>query len=232
MAIIHNTTMSPGKLDLLTAWLPGQPWYRQRGHEPELVKAGGFRLDDPQGAVGIEFMVVTDKSGGRTNTYQLPLTYRPSALAGADGALIGTSEHGVLGHRWIYDGVHDPVLLAQLIALIQREAEPQAQNLSSTADPTVTGQSVAKGSLALARSAVTANGPFHTDLRLETTSTDAVHAGELTLRVNRILRPGDSNDARRDAGPPCLYATWRSDDGTYVRGVFASARYSAISARR
>ena len=28
MAIIHNTTMSPGKLELLTAWLPGQPWYR------------------------------------------------------------------------------------------------------------------------------------------------------------------------------------------------------------
>jgi hypothetical protein len=33
--------------------------------EPELARAGGFRLDDPQGEVGIEFMVVTDGSGGR-----------------------------------------------------------------------------------------------------------------------------------------------------------------------
>jgi hypothetical protein len=43
MAIIHNTTMSPGKLELLTAWLPAQPWYLDTGHKPELTKAGGFR---------------------------------------------------------------------------------------------------------------------------------------------------------------------------------------------
>ena len=49
MAIIHNTTMNPGKLDLLAAWLPAQPWYRQTGQEPELARAGGFRLDDPAG---------------------------------------------------------------------------------------------------------------------------------------------------------------------------------------
>lgn len=30
MAIIHHTTMSPAKLELLTAWLPAQPWYRRR----------------------------------------------------------------------------------------------------------------------------------------------------------------------------------------------------------
>ncbi len=63
MAIIHNTTMSPGQLELLTGWLPAQPWYRQTGHEPSLAKSGGFRLDDPQGEVGIEFMVVTDGPG-------------------------------------------------------------------------------------------------------------------------------------------------------------------------
>jgi Maltokinase N-terminal cap domain len=54
MAIVHNTTMSPGKLELLTAWLPAQPWYLGTGRAPELVKAGGFRLDDPEGEVGIE----------------------------------------------------------------------------------------------------------------------------------------------------------------------------------
>ena len=27
MAVIHRTTLSPGKLELLAAWLPSQPWY-------------------------------------------------------------------------------------------------------------------------------------------------------------------------------------------------------------
>jgi hypothetical protein len=44
MAIIHDTTMSPGKLELLAAWLPAQPWYLDGGRAPRLAKAGGFRL--------------------------------------------------------------------------------------------------------------------------------------------------------------------------------------------
>jgi len=27
MAILHDTTMSPSKLNLLSSWLPVQPWY-------------------------------------------------------------------------------------------------------------------------------------------------------------------------------------------------------------
>jgi hypothetical protein len=34
MAVIHNTTMSPGKLDLLRDWLPAQPWYLTGGRGP------------------------------------------------------------------------------------------------------------------------------------------------------------------------------------------------------
>ena len=45
MAIIHHTTMTPTKLELLAPWLPTQPWYPGTGSEPELGKAGGFRLD-------------------------------------------------------------------------------------------------------------------------------------------------------------------------------------------
>ena len=40
MAIIHATTMGPGKLELLKIWLPAQPWYLDRRREPELAKAG------------------------------------------------------------------------------------------------------------------------------------------------------------------------------------------------
>jgi len=236
MAIIHNTTMSPTKLDLLAGWLPAQPWYRPAGHEPELARMGGFRLDDPDGAVGIEFMVVTDGSGSGVVTYQIPLTYRAGALAGADGALIGTSEHGVLGRRWIYDGVHDPVLRAQLVALIQGEAEAQAQTVSDTKDPTVISQPTVKGSLTPLWSAVAANGPDGTDLRVGTTAADNGHTGELIVRISRVLQgsdgvsgndvSGDGVSGNDDAGPPCLSATWRLPDGTRARGVFATARYT------
>ncbi|HXC82125.1 MAG TPA: 1,4-alpha-glucan branching protein [Trebonia sp.] len=138
MSIIHKTTLIPTKLELLTAWLPAQPWYVVAGRPPELTKAGGFRLDDPAGEVGIEFMVVGDDAAGAAVFYQVPMTYRGEPLAGADDALIGTTEHGVLGRRWVYDGVRDPVLVAQLVACIQGDAEPQAQSINETPDPTVT----------------------------------------------------------------------------------------------
>ncbi|WP_406352099.1 maltokinase N-terminal cap-like domain-containing protein [Streptomyces sp. NBC_00658] len=139
MASIHRTTMTPTKLELLTDWLPKQSWYAGDAATPELVKAGGFRLDDPAGAVGIEFMVVVDASGQEPVAYLVPMSYRDAALDGAPAeALIGTSEHGVLGTRWIYDGVHDPVLMAQLGALLRGEAIPQQQSESDTPDPTVT----------------------------------------------------------------------------------------------
>lgn len=113
-------------------------------------------------------MVVTDGSGDRATSYQVPLTYRARAFAGGSDGLIGTSEHGVLGRRWIYDGTHDPVLVAQLAALIQGEAEPQAQSVSNTPDRTVTGQPVTNGSLTAIGSVVAANEPAGTDLRVET----------------------------------------------------------------
>ncbi|MEV6436596.1 maltokinase N-terminal cap-like domain-containing protein [Streptomyces anulatus] len=138
MASIHRTTMTPTKLELLTGWLPRQSWYAGSGETPDLVKAGGFRLDDPAGEVGIEFMVVADTAGQEPVAYLVPLGYRDAALEGVPGeALIGTSEHGVLGTRWIYDGAHDPVVLAQLRALLSGEAKPQQQNVSDTPDPTV-----------------------------------------------------------------------------------------------
>ena len=60
MAVIHQTTMVPSKLELLTGWLPRQAWYAGEAGGPSLAKVGGFRLDDPAGEVGIELMVVRD----------------------------------------------------------------------------------------------------------------------------------------------------------------------------
>lgn len=134
MAEIHQTTMTPTKLELLERWLPGQPWYDGDG-APDLNKVGGFRLDDPDGEVGMEFMFVTDQSTGAT--YHVPMTYRGAALPSAESALIGTSEHGVLGTRWIYDGIRDPVLVTQLTALLHGTVSAQHQSLSDAPDPSV-----------------------------------------------------------------------------------------------
>jgi Maltokinase N-terminal cap domain len=223
MSIIHKTTLVPGKLDLLAGWMPAQPWYVGTGREPALAKAGGFRLDDPAGEVGIEFMVVTDGAGDSAVTYQVPLTYRSAALPGAGASLIGTSEHGVLGRRWIYDGTGDPVLVAQLVALIQGEAEPQAQSLSNTPDPTVTGIPVTDDSLMVTGAAVLASGQAGTDLRIETAA-NGTGSRPLIVRLHRILRPGGTTALGGDAGRPCLSAIWRLPGGTPARGVFATAQ--------
>jgi len=98
MAVVHRTTLSPSKLELLSAWLPAQEWFRS-GDTLDLVRAGGFRLDDPAGEVGMEF---------------------------------GTTEHGVLGRRWVYDGARDPVLVEQALALLTGRARAQDQDVSNT----------------------------------------------------------------------------------------------------
>lgn len=237
MAIIHRTTLIPSKLELLSGWLPSRPWYAGAGRVPSLTKAGGFRLDDPDGEVGIEFMVVVDAAGdaedGSPVVYHVPLTYRDAPLDGADDALIGTTEHGVLGRRWVYDGTRDPVLVAQLAALIQGTAEPQAQSIHETPDPTVlsrpasAGQLVpasslmAGGSLVPAGSIEAADAQEGTEVRVSVGA-----AGTLVITVSRALVPsfdgnGEDDDVVQGTSG-YVTATWRLDDAM-VRGVFATA---------
>ncbi|MFD7643913.1 1,4-alpha-glucan branching protein [Kitasatospora sp. NPDC059795] len=132
MAMIHQTTVTPGKLEMLAEWLPKQDWFRPGGGE--LARAGGFRLDDPAGEVGIEVYVVTDDRAA----YLVPMAYRGAPLEGApEGALIGVTEHGVLGTRWFYDAEQDPVAHAQFAELLAGRAVPQHQDESDTVDDTV-----------------------------------------------------------------------------------------------
>ena len=85
----------------------------------------------------MEFIFLTDVSTGQPVTYHVPLTYRGAPLAGAEGALLGTSEHGVLGRRWVHDGAHDPVVAAALDAFVHGRVEAQHQRESDTPEPTV-----------------------------------------------------------------------------------------------
>ncbi|MGN9846410.1 maltokinase N-terminal cap-like domain-containing protein [Nonomuraea sp. H19] len=212
MAVIHHTALKPTKLELLTSWLPSRPWYHGGTGGPELAKAGGFRLDDPQGEVGIEFMVVTDTSGTHSTSYLVPLTYRGAPLDGAEHALVGTMEHGVLGRRWAYDGCHDPVLVAQLPALIEGRVQAQDQNTSDTPDREVTRSYLGDG-LAPTNFTTTA-----TDDQ-EGTELPAPH--DTALRLHRILRPAPGNAPLL---PPeaigHVAGSWHMPDGTRARGLF------------
>ncbi|WP_093799978.1 maltokinase N-terminal cap-like domain-containing protein [Streptomyces sp. Wb2n-11] len=213
MAVIHHTTLKPTKLELLASWLPSRPWYCGGAAEPELAKAGGFRLDDPQGEVGIEFIVAADTSGARPVTYLAPLTYRGAPLGGADHALIGTMEHGVLGRRWVYDGCHDPVLVAQLLALIEGRVQAQDQSASDTLDREVTRS-------------YTGDAPLRTDFT--GTATDDREGTGLpvpqgtTLRLHRVLRPApDGPSLLPQEATGHVAGSWHLPDGTRGRGLFA-----------
>jgi hypothetical protein len=216
MAIIHHTALKPAKLELLTAWLPSRPWYRGP-REPELVKAGGFRLDDPRGVVGIEFMVVTETGGAHPAGYLVPLSYRGAPLDGAEHALVGTMEHGALGRRWAYDGCHDAVLVAQLLALVEGRAQAQDQNTSDTPDLAVT-RSYRGAGLVPADPVEVTDDREGTELRV---------SQDMTLRLRRLLRaaaPDDAPGAPDDAPPGAaghVAGAWRTPDGSRTRGLFA-----------
>ncbi|MBM4728193.1 hypothetical protein GS446_16395 [Rhodococcus hoagii] len=119
MAIRYASDLSPSKPELIATWMPAAPYCQ--GWSPAPMPVGAYRFDDPAGQVGIETHLVRDADG---TTYQVPLTYRLTSLAGA--RLAGEMEHSVLGHRYVYDATTDPVYVQQLLAAILgggREAE-------------------------------------------------------------------------------------------------------------
>ncbi|MER5790330.1 1,4-alpha-glucan branching protein [Streptomyces sp. NPDC001980] len=207
MALIHHTTLKPTKVELLAGWLPTRPWYHGPA-VPELVKAGGFRLDDPAGEVGIEFMVVTERTAG-PGAYLVPLTYRGAPLPGAEHALVGTMEHGVLGTRWAYDGCHDPVLAAGLLALIEGRAEAQAQSITDTPDREVARSYAGAGPVP------GLGAPVDTDESTEF----AVPDGGLVLRLRRVLTAGSTAP---DGAVGQVTGAWQQPDGTRARALFAA----------
>ncbi|MET9967139.1 1,4-alpha-glucan branching protein [Streptomyces sp. NPDC006356] len=211
MAIIHRTTLKPTKLELLTPWLPTRPWYVGTG-EPALTKAGGFRLDDPEGEVGIEFMVATDASGPDPVHYLVPLTYRGAPLDGAEHALVGTMEHGILGPRWVYDGAHDPVLVAQLLALFEGRVQAQAQSLTDTLDHEVAHAYTGDG---------LPSGEWPVKATDDRSGTEMPTPDGTTLRIHRILRP-TTPDTTPAGATGHVIGAWQSPDDTRARAVFAA----------
>ena len=136
MAVIHRATLVPSKLELLGTWL------KSRLAEPSdgaVELLGAYRFDDPDGEVGIEGHLIR----WGTEIVHVPVTYRGSPLAGAEHWLIGTMEHSVLGRRWVYDAMADPVARRALLGALGGTVEQAAwevwdgDRLVETRQPTV-----------------------------------------------------------------------------------------------
>ncbi|MDQ0707547.1 hypothetical protein QFZ52_000199 [Arthrobacter woluwensis] len=130
MAVIHRATLKPSKLELLAPWLDRQPW---SGNGGELERIGSYRFDDPAGEVGIEGFLLRRGS----DVLHVVLTYRGAPLNGADDRLIGTMEHSVLGTRWVYDGLGDPVSQEVLRRALRGEQEQALLELHDDAGTVV-----------------------------------------------------------------------------------------------
>ncbi len=114
MALLHRADLVPSKLELLAGWAPRQPWFVGDRDAP-LTNVASFRFDDPDGEVGVETLLIRAGDGP---VMQVPLTYRNEEVPGAGEWFIGTMEHSVLGTRWTYDALGDPVYLGELARVI------------------------------------------------------------------------------------------------------------------
>ena len=196
MAEIHTgASLRPSKLELLTGWMGGQRWYAAKGQQPRLRLLTSWRLDDPAGEVGIETLVVADEAGAEPVVYQVPLTYRGEPLGSADHALVGTMEHSALGHRWVYDALHDPVYAAQLLELVQGRALPQSSKRSDAVEEAVAGvpQPSWNTEVHVRTSRVLSGEQSNTSVILDCDLPDGHHT-PLIVKVFRMLSPGDNPD--------------------------------------
>lgn len=128
MAILHATSISPSKAEILENLFGGPV---------EIL--GTYRFDDPDGEVGVEGLIATAPGGLR----HVVMTYRGAPLDGAGEHLLTTMEHGVLGQRWVYDGLGDPVAVACFERALRGEQQQavlqvfDGAELVDTRDPTV-----------------------------------------------------------------------------------------------
>ncbi len=209
MAIIYKATLSPTKLELLEKYLPRLAGLASRGPDA-LTQIGAYRFDDPAGAVGIETIILTTGTG---TLIQRPLTYRNDPLEDAEDWFVGTTEHSVLGTRWVYAGFGDPVYVGQLVRTIASggsgaEEEVQSSDGPVNRQPTVTVAGSTSGDLATWRL---------DDLTPSIVGTDIhIGIGDHTLGINLALRPGELA-----TGSHHLTGTWAtSPDPTVLATIW------------
>ena len=200
MALIYRATLTPGKLDLLNAWLPGRPWYDGQG---DVVQLGAYRFDDPAGEVGVETFLLRAAGGA---VLHLPVTYRAAELPGAAAHLVGTTEHSVLGTRWVYDAAADPVWAGAVASAVLTGGTQVEEVLD------VDGRREPREPSAYVRGSGTPGTPVpvvtEVDARDEGPTT-VVRAGDLELVLVRVV----GAEVRADQ---VLTGTWPGGTGVLV----------------
>jgi hypothetical protein len=179
MGLVHYTaTLEPTKQELAEAWLPSRSWATGGAIE----KVAEYRFDDPAGEVGVETIVWRTSDG---TLLQIPFTYRAAPLPGAEGHLIGTTDHSVLGKRWVYDGCADPVWAATLTTAILTggtQAQMVIEKDGAMIDVPPRMQVLGSGSPDAAVPSVTSVDSVQDDGAVTT-----VTAGDLTLSLPRVI---------------------------------------------
>jgi len=206
MALLHKAELTPTKIELLTEWVPAQSWF-VGDSGVELTNVAAYRFDDPAGAVGIETILV---QAGTGPVLQVPVTYRDAPLAGAEAALVGTTEHSVLGKRWVYDATGDPVYIAAAATAAltgghQAELNIEIDGEMVVREPTA----VVAGSGAPGGAGV--NPPAVADLAIHTEAgVTIVEAGALRLVVARVLGDDDvlANQPAASEDREVIAGTW------------------------
>jgi hypothetical protein len=207
MALIYRATLNPSKLELLSAWLPSRTW---SGGSAEVRQLGAYRFDDPAGDVGMEgFLLQAGGQTGEGSVLHVPLTYRSAPLVGAEEYLVGTTEHSVLGRRWVYDGCGDPIWATALATTVltggtQVEEFVDVDGRLQPREPTATvsgtgtpGQSVAEIDAVSSHD----EGP-----------TTVVRAGAVELVVVRVI-------GAEVATAPTLIGRWAGGEPVVLAGV-------------
>ncbi|WP_180965325.1 maltokinase N-terminal cap-like domain-containing protein [Brevibacterium paucivorans] len=182
MAQIYNAELSPSKNQVLATVLGTD--------EADIEKLASYRFDDPDGQIGMEVHIVRTPDG---SVLQVPLVYRPEPLEDAEeDELITTMEHSVLGTRYVYLGMSDPVFAEALDVTISEELTGAEQFLvdGDTQTPITEG---------LAR--VTGTG----EIELEEEEDDDNLVGVLELFAELDL---DGLSEEEAAQPGQLVGTW------------------------
>ena len=211
MAIVHKASLSPTKLELIGDWLPTRPWFVGDAGVV-FSQVGAFRFDDPSGEVGLQVLLVRAEGGGRL--YQVPMTYRSAPLDVASAGLIGEMSHSVLGHRYVYDGCHDPVFVGELVGAVLTggsevdeliEVDGKVINVPKSMHARGSGQ---------ATSTVPTLGSLDVRAAGEDDSLAIVRSASVEVTVPRVL------DGRVDStGVATLTGSWGDDDAAVLATV-------------
>ncbi|MCS5735876.1 maltokinase N-terminal cap-like domain-containing protein [Herbiconiux daphne] len=138
----------------LADWIRQQRWFASSTEHPVLSRVGMWSLVDHRHQVGLETHLILDESGVTPVLYQVPLSFRSSALLGGDRALI---ERATVDGKtvYVYDAPHDPAYTRALLGLMLDEeiepgesfeaAEAEGHHALTSSDIRVTDSHVLRG---------------------------------------------------------------------------------------